>query len=150
MSLSGLRYNIESISTFLSNVDLINCTTLWNCLHKQDCNDDHLCDLDLESVGSCKVPFHLRLRVDILQQLRLSFKNQFNSFSSVGERNATFLQYSLRHVPRVYTTTLALSSRLSNIDKVRCVYRLYSCTNLIFLIILRIFSSLLALIENTF
>ena len=121
ISLGRLRCNVESVGMFLSNFHLINCSTLWNCLHEQDCNNDRLGDSDLQSVGSSKVPFHLRLRVDILRQLYISFKNEFNSFSSVGKKNATLLRYSLRHIPRVYYTTMALSSCMSNIDKVRYV-----------------------------
>jgi hypothetical protein len=123
ISMDRLRCTIAAVDAFLeSRVTRINHSTLWNCLLDDEVDDNVLCEALLsktEDLPHDWVCYIVHLRTYILRQIQQQFSIQSNSLNSFDrERNNLFVQSSLRGIPRVFRTTMILSSCLNNANKV--------------------------------
>jgi hypothetical protein len=114
VSLSKLKRYLVAADSFLkSGANRISYGTLINCLLDEDVTDVDLCEALLSGVNqpfNSTLPYSTRLRTDILLHLQHHFQHPENSPS---------LQLSRQCIPKVYSSTLVLSSYMNNLEKVK-------------------------------
>lgn len=114
VSLSKLKCYLLAAGSFLkSGANRISCATLLHCLFDENVTDGDLFEALLSGVDqtpNSTLSYSTRLQTDILRHLQQHFQHAGNSQS---------LQLSLQCIPRVYSSTLVLSSCMNNLEKVR-------------------------------
>ena len=111
-----------AVDTFLeSRVCHISFSTLWNCLLEDNEHGDkqweailYEAGIDEGSSSSNEAHYAIHMRLDILWGLQQQYKS--GTLDSNDTENTIL---SLRGIPRVYKTALALSSYTNKLDKVR-------------------------------